>query len=84
MIMQKAETRGAGRMNRKELIKIAKNSGTGDCHPACPYKQDKWNLYSVMYCMEDLIKALAEELEKSTLKIIPVGNGEDYEVVHNG
>jgi hypothetical protein len=28
--------------------------------------------------MEDLIKALAEELEKDT---IPVGNGKDYKVV---
>lgn len=67
------------KMNRKELIEIAKNCGAGDCHPACPYKQDEWALDSVMYCMEDLIKALAEELEKNT---IPVGNGQDYEVVN--
>ena len=56
-------------MKRTELIEIAKNCGTGDCHPACPYKQDEWDIDSVMYCMEDLIKELADELEKSTLVI---------------
>lgn len=50
-------------MTRKELIEIAKNCGAGDCHPACPYKEGEWDLESVMYCMEDLISALADKLE---------------------
>lgn len=67
-------------MKNKELIEIAKSCCAGDCHPACPYKQKDWSLDSVMYCMEDLTKALADALEKATNKIA-VGNGENYEVV---
>ena len=65
-------------MKVKELIEIAKCCGTGDCYPDCPYKQDEWDLDSVMYCMENLITDLANELEKKTL-IIPVKK----EVTHN-
>ena len=74
------------KMSRKELIEIAKVCGTGDCPDNCIYRnqlhENDWEGY--MFCMENLITDLATELDKATLKIIPVGNGEDYEVTNYG
>ena len=57
-------------MNRKELIEIAKRCGAGSCHYPCQFRVRDWqSKEEYMTCMEDLIKALAGELEKATLVI---------------
>ena len=70
-------------MKRKELIRIAKMCKesiiehtadviTHECSDDCPY------FNGTAGCIERLVEDLAKELEKDT---IPVGNGENYEVV---
>ena len=59
-------------MEVNKLIEIAKRCGTGVCHPDCEYHKE--------FCMESMMTELASRLEKAT-NTIPVGNGQDYEVV---
>lgn len=59
-------------MTRADLIKIARKCGdrTIDCTADCPFFSSD--------CMVELVNALADELEQSS---IVVGNGKDYEVI---
>lgn len=63
-------------MTRKELLREADKCLIGAC---CVCKYNDGNVD----CRDNLIRDLAEELEKAT-NTIPVGNGENYEVTHNG
>ncbi len=67
-------------MTRVELIKLAKDCGKEGCNVNCPFKYHSIDTPS---CMDGLILALAEELEKAD-KIITVGGGENYEVRNDG
>ena len=62
-------------MTRKELLQEADKCLIGACC-VCAYN------YGNSDCRDNLIRDLAAELEKATLKIIPIGNGENYEVTH--
>lgn len=68
-------------MTNKELIEIAKSCAIGECPEDCPnYNRKHYSIENVLTCTEDLLFQLAEALEKVT-NTIPVGNGQDYEVV---
>ncbi|MBR5306868.1 MAG: hypothetical protein IKU47_08090 [Oscillospiraceae bacterium] len=64
-------------MKRKELLQEAEKCLIGACC-VCAYNDGSVD------CRDNLIRDLAAELDKATLKIIPVGSGENYEVVNNG
>ena len=61
-------------MKRKELLQEAEKCLIGACC-VCAYND------GCVDCRDNLIRDLATELEKAT-NTIPVGSGENYEVVH--
>lgn len=62
-------------MKRKELIEAARICATGRCTEDCIFFNEDAD-----ECWNMMMSHLVEELDKATLKIIPVGNGQDYEV----